>query len=304
MLSVCIPAYNEEKMIEKASEVVDKILSDAEIPHEIIFIDDGSKDDTWNMIQKASESYKSVRGISFSRNFGKEAAIFAGLSEMKGDCCVVMDCDLQHPPVKIIEMYNLWKQGYEVIEGIKSDRGQESAKHGFAAHIFYSIMSKETHSDMQNTSDFKLLDKKAVEAILQLPERRTFFRALSGWVGFRTIRIYYEVQEREAGSSKWSRKALIKYAASNITSFTTIPMQAVTLMGVLIFLFSIVTAIEALIEYIMGKSAPGFTTVIIMLGFIGSIIMMSLGVIGYYIARIYEEIKHRPRYIVARKTKD
>lgn len=299
MLSVVIPAYNEQEMVPKAVQEIGAVLQKAGIAHELLFIDDGSRDATWTEIQTASSRSKQVCGVHFSRNFGKEAAIFAGLSYAKGDCVAVIDCDLQHPPEKLVEMYRLWEQGVEVIEGVKSDRGRESALHCLSAKAFYTIISRATKVDMSRASDFKLLDRKAVNVLLTMREKRAFFRALSSWVGFRTAEVSYEVRDRTAGESKWSTWSLIRYAISNITAFTAMPLHLVTVFGMITLLVSVVLGITALVQKILGIALGGFTTVIILLLFIGSLIMISLGIIGYYVGNIYEEIKDRPRYIVA-----
>lgn len=299
MLSVIIPAYNEEAMISKAAQVIGEVLEEADIPHELIFVDDGSKDATWEQISLASASWPMVRGIHFSRNFGKEAAMLAGLTESHGDCCVVIDCDLQHPPEKIVEMYRLWEQGYEIIEGQKSSRGTEGKLHTLAARAFYSVISAATGFDMENASDFKLLDRKAVNVLINMRERNAFFRALSSWIGFKTTYVTFDVRDREAGVSKWSTKSLVKYALSNISSFSTAPMQVVTALGTIMFVISVVLGVIALVQKFCGQALEGFTTVILIQLFTGSIVMISLGIIGYYIAKIYEEIKGRPRYIIA-----
>lgn len=299
MLSVVIPAYNEEKIIQKTNRVISQLLCQEKIAYEIIFVDDGSKDQTWNEIGKVCSRDSNTKAISFSRNFGKEAAIFAGMEYAKGDCCVIIDCDLQHPPKTMIAMYRLWQEGYEVVEGIKSDRGKESVFHKFAAGRFYSMISKATGIDMSQASDFKLLDKKVVKELLHMPEKQAFFRALSSWVGFQSTTVAFDVQAREAGETKWSTTALIKYAINNISSFSAAPMQMVTITGTLFLLFSIVIGIQTLCFYAMGKSLEGFTTVIILLLLIGSILMISLGIIGHYLSKIYDEIKGRPRYIVS-----
>lgn len=299
MVSIVIPAYNEEGMIRTTTETVRKILSEAGIPHEILFVNDGSVDSTWEKIKKVSSEYREVCGICFSRNFGKEAAIFAGMYYAKGDCCVVIDCDLQHPPEKIVEMYRLWEQGYEIVEAVKTDRGKESFAHRVSAECFYRLISKATDIDMSRASDFKLLDKKAVNVLLNMKEKNAFFRALSSWIGFKTAQVEFEVQERTVGESKWSTKSLIRYAISNITSFSTAPMQIVTVLGMVMLCASLVLGITALYQKIAGIALGGFTTVIIIQLFTGSIIMISLGIIGYYISKIYEEIKGRPKYIVS-----
>lgn len=299
LLSVIVPAYYEEGMIERAWTEIGEILAKNAIEYELIFVDDGSKDRTWEKICQISAQDKHIRGLSFSRNFGKEAAMFAGLSAAKGEACVLIDCDLQHPPAKIVEMYRLWEAGFEVVEGVKIDRGEESFIHRKCARLFYRVISKACGVDMQNASDFKLLDRKAVNAILTMKEKNGFFRALSSWVGFKTTQIEFEVQKREVGSSKWSAWALVKYALSNISSFSTAPMQIVTILGAVMLLASGVLGVTALYQKIIGVAVDGFTTVILLELFTGSIIMISLGIIGYYIAKIYEEIKDRPRYIVA-----
>lgn len=299
LLSVVVPAFNEEQMIPKTAETLAEILRQAGIAHEIIFIDDGSKDRTWDCIREAAAADPHVRGIHFSRNFGKESAMFAGLAGARGECAAVIDCDLQHPPEKLAEMYALWQQGFEVIEGVKSNRGKENFLYGAAARLFYRMMGGGAGFDMQNASDFKLLDRTAVDALLQMPERHAFFRALSSWIGFKTAAVSFDVQERSCGQSKWSAHALVKYAVTNIASFSTAPMQIVTFLGLLMFVISVILGVISLTQKIMGVALGGFTTVIILLLFIGSIIMISLGIIGFYISQIYEEVKMRPRYIIA-----
>ena len=300
MLSVILPSYNEEKMIAKATARMAEILQPEKIDYELLFIDDGSRDGTWAQINEAAEKDSHVVGVHFSRNFGKEAAMFAGLEQARGDCCVVIDCDLQHPPEKIVEMYRLWEQGYEVVEGIKEDRGEESGLHKFAANSFYGLISKATGMDMSSSSDFKLLDRKVVDTLNSLPERNVFFRALSFWVGYKKTSVSYCVQERTEGVSKWSTKSLIKYALTNISSFSSAPLHIVTVLGFITLAVAFVLGIIALVQKISGVALGGFTTVILLLLFSASVIMISLGIIGYYIARIYDEIKGRPRYIISR----
>ena len=302
MLSIVIPAYNQEKMIWKTTEVVSGIMEREKIPFELVFVNDGSRDQTWEMIEKAAEKNTHVTGIRFSRNFGKESAIFAGLANAEGDCIAVMDCDLQHPPETLVEMYRLWEQGYEVVEGVKRSRGKESVLHRASAGMFYKIMSKAVQIDMSRTSDFKLMDRKAVEALLSMPERNAFFRALSSWVGYRTTSVEFDVQERTEGESKWSTWSLIKYAVRNIVGFSSAPLQMITVAGGLTLFFAIVLGIQSLMKYFCGHALEGFTTVILLLLIIGSLIMLSLGIIGIYIAKIYEEVKGRPRYIINKTT--
>lgn len=287
-------------MVEKAYRIIDNILCENSIPHEIIFVDDGSKDLTWTNICSLHKKYNNVKGVRFSKNFGKEAAIHAGLyAAERGGCCVVIDCDLQHPPEKIVEMYRLWEQGFEVIEGVKTNRGKESFLHSISAGAFYGMMSSATGIDMRRASDFKLLDDKAVVVLLNMREKNAFFRALSSWIGFKTTCVEFEVQEREIGTSKWSIKSLIKYAINNITSFSAIPMQIVTALGGFVLAISLILGIMAIVQKIIGIAEDGFTTVIIVQLLTSSIIMICMGIIGYYIEKIYDEVKNRPRYIVS-----
>ena len=299
MLSVIIPAYNEELSIDRAYYTISKILEEAHIDNELIFIDDGSSDATYDKIKALAETADNIYGLHFSRNFGKEAAISAGLAHATGDCVVVIDCDLQHPPEKIVEMYRLWQDGYEIVEGIKSTRGTESKLHGWSARCFYSIISSLVGFDMSNASDFKLLDRKVVDILNSIPEKKGFFRAISFWVGYRKTTVEFDVEARLEGVSKWSPMGLAKYAISNISAYSTAPMQIVTVLGIMMLFITAVFSVWALIDKICGRALEGITTVIIILIFIGSIMMISLGIIGYYVARIYDEIKGRPKYIVS-----
>ena len=299
-LSVVLPAYNEEQMLAKTCRTLKKILDLAEINNELVIVDDGSTDQTWKIIEETAEKDRNVTGVHFSRNLGKEAAIVAGLAQASGNAVAVMDCDLQHPPEVLVKMYRLWELGYDVVEGIKKSRGTETVFHRKSAGFFYRIMSRATGFNMENASDFKLLDRKAVESVLSMPERSMFFRATSSWVGFKSTSVLFEVQEREAGESKWSTGSLIRYAFRNIVAFTTLPLQFVTIGAGGCFICSLLLLIYSLVRYFTGHAVEGYTTLLIVMLFIGSAVMMSLGIIGYYIARIYEEVKRRPRYIVSR----
>ncbi len=302
MLSIVLPAYNEEQNIANTAHVLSAFLEERGIDYELVFISDGSGDNTYAEILKAAAENPRIKGAQFSRNFGKEAGIFAGLELALGDAVIVMDCDLQHPPQAIPLMWEKWKAGAEIVEGIKSDRGKESLGYRLSAGLFYKIMSRLIKIDMNASSDFKLLDRKVVNVLLELPERNTFFRALTFWAGFRTETVEYEVQERQFGQSKWSFWSLMKYAVTNATSFSTLPLQMVTVMGAVSIVGSLILAVQTLVRFLMGTSVEGFTTVILLILIIGGFIMLSLGVIGHYIARIYEEVKGRPKYIISRVT--
>ncbi len=302
LLSIVLPAYNEEQNIANTVQVLSRVLTEHQIEYELVFISDGSKDGTFREIQQAAASNPHVKGAQFSRNFGKEAGIFAGLEMACGDAVIVMDCDLQHPPSVIPQMWQLWQEGAEVVEGIKSSRGRESLGYKMSAGLFYKIMSALIKMDMNASSDYKLLDRKVVNVLLSLPERNTFFRALTFWAGFETRMVEYEVQERQFGESKWSFFSLMRYAVANATSFSTLPLQLVTVMGVISILFSLILAVQTMVNFLSGTAVEGFTTVILLVLIIGGFIMLSLGVIGHYIARIYEEVKGRPKYIISKVT--
>lgn len=302
LLSIVLPSYNEEQNVANTASVLSQLLDREQIDYELVFVSDGSKDATYEEIMKAKATNPRIKGVEFSRNFGKEASIFAGLQLACGDAVIVMDCDLQHPPEVIPKMWKLWEEGYEVVEGIKLNRGRESLAHKLSAGLFYKIMSKLIKIDMNASSDYKLMDRKVVNVLLELPEKNTFFRALTFWAGFRNTTVEYEVQERIYGESKWSVWSLMKYAIKNATSFSTLPLQLVTIMGTTSILFSVILAIQTFVKYLMGTAVEGFTTVILLILIIGGFIMLSLGIIGHYIARIYEEVKGRPKFIISKVT--
>ena len=298
MISLVIPAYNEEKCIKQVYISIRSLLIQNNIECEFVFVDDGSSDQTYKIINELSLENENIIGIRFSRNFGKESAISAGLAAVNGDCAVVIDCDLQHPPEKIIEMYHLWEQGYEIVEGVKKSRGQEKKMHCIYVKVFYSIINHATGFDMTNSSDFKLLDRKVIDVLNKMPEKG-FFRAISYWVGYNKCVVEYEVGQRICGESKWSETALLKYALSSISSYSTSPMQIVTVFGFVMLMISVVFGVCIFVDKITGRTNGEIKIVIAITTFIGSIIMISLGIIGYYISRIYEEIKGRPKYIIS-----
>lgn len=299
MLSIIIPAFNEEGNITKIVDVIDNLMTENKIDYEIVFINDGSKDNSWQEICAVAEKNSNISAVNFSRNFGKESAIFAGLKYAKGDACVLIDCDLQHPPKKIVEMYRIWENNdVDIVEARKSSRGKENFLYKLFSNFFYKLIRVESGIDMKNTSDFKLMSRQVIDSLNEMPERLTFFRAMSSWVGFKTETVYFDVEERQIGKTKWSLRKLINYAISSITSYTSAPMQLVTVVGVITFIISVILGINTLYNKISGRSLEGFSTVILLQLFTSSVIMFSLGIIGYYLAKIYEEIKRRPRYIV------
>lgn len=299
-ISVLIPVYNEGVEINKNIHIVHDILNQNGINHEFVLVDDGSRDDTWSHILRTASELPEVRAARLSRNFGKEAALCAGIDLVRGDACIIMDSDLQHPPVLIPEMVRLWREeGFEVVEGVKSSRGEERLVNKLGAGLFYGMMKKLSGFDLQGASDFKLLDARVVAACRRLGERNTFFRGIASWVGFKRKEIPFEVAERSHGGSKWSLFKLFKLSITAITSFTSVPLQMVTFMGFIFLLGSLLLGLQTLYKYFSGIAVSGFTTVILLLLIIGSTLMISLGIIGTYVAKIFDEVKGRPRYIIA-----
>lgn len=299
MLSIVIPVYNEEKQIVKTIEAVSSTVSSITEDYRIIIVDDGSRDGTWAVLKECADSNQKLTIVRFSRNFGKEAAIMAGLSRVDSEACVIMDADLQHPPELIPEMVMYWQEGYEVVEAVKEDRGSESSFSRFSASLFYKTMHRLSGFNLENASDFKLLDKKVVNALLQMPEKETFFRGLSAWVGYKRKEIYFRVPQRETGKSRWSPLKLFRLAITAFTSFSSLPLQFVTFIGVLFLIGSVILGVQTLVMKLRGLAIGGFTTVILLILIMGSCLMISLGMIGIYIARIYNEVKGRPRYIIS-----
>ena len=302
LISIVIPAYNEEQNIPRTIEALKETLHKTDLEMELIFVDDGSTDGTWEVLKDYIRLEPGISALRFSRNFGKEAAIFAGLKEASGDYVAVMDCDLQHPPEVLLTMIQRMRHStLDVVEGRKRTRGTESKLHRLFVKLFYGMMNSSSGLDLKDASDFKLMNRKVVDALNSMPERITFFRALSKWVGFQSDVVYFDVAERKNGQTKWPFMKLVRYGLHSITSFSNLPMQIVTCCGIVFFLLALILGVDTLYNLFSGRSAEGFTTVILLLLIMGTIIMLSLGIIGYYLSKIYEEIKMRPRYIVAEK---
>ncbi len=302
MITVIMPVYNEGDYIYQNVVTVDDFLNQQDIEHQFLLVDDGSKDQSYKEMCRLADDRPCVSVIRLSRNFGKEAALCAALENAGGDAVLVMDSDLQHPPKYIPEMVRLWKEeGYDVVEGVKADRGKESLGSKLAALFFYRAFRKTTGIDIGVASDFKLLDRSVVEAWKQLPERNTFFRGLSAWVGYKRYAMPFEVAPRAGGETKWTFKSLTRLAVNSITAYTSAPLFIVFWLGILMGIAAVVMAVQTLYMYFSHNAETGFSTVILLLLFIGSAIMISLSIIGLYIAKIYDEVKGRPRYIIKTK---
>ena len=298
-ISLIVPAYQEERLIASSLGEIRARALEAGEPFEIVVVDDGSSDGTWRAIERAREEIPEIVALRLSRNFGKEGAIAAGLDAATGDACIVLDADLQHPPALIPRMVQLWRtEEWDVVEAVKADRGRESWSHRFLTRTFYRIAGWLTGHELQDASDFKLLDRRVVDEWRRLGERVTFFRGLVSWLGFRRTRIEFEVPPRQGGGSRWSLRALTRLAVHAVTSFSALPLQIVTVLGFLTLIVAAAIGVQALRLWYTSAALPGFTTVILLQLLIGGFLMMSLGIIGTYIARIYDEVKGRPRYVI------
>lgn len=299
-IALIIPAHNEEASIaanlaeiQSHTQIIDNIHFD------FFIIDDGSTDNTLQVLRKQIKNNTNLKLICLNRNFGKESAILAGLNHaLSYDAAIIMDSDLQHPPSLIPTMVKYWQQNLDVVEAVKTVRNKETLIKRMLTHIFYYLFNIFTDLNIKNQTDFKLLNNKVIKEYCQLTEHKLFFRGLIKWMNYPTAQIPFDVPERLDGKSSWSRFRLIQYALSSITSFTSLPLHVITLLGGITFVIGIVIGGIALFDKISGVAVDGFTTVIILILTISSILMLSMGLIGVYIAKIYDEIKARPKYII------
>lgn len=301
MVSVVIPAYNEEAIIERTVHAIREQVERSGVGYEILVVDDGSRDGTYGKVHGMARAGEgSIRGIRLSRNFGKEGAILAGLSAARGDAVITIDADLQQPPELIPAMVARWRGGAKVVHAVKRERPGDSFLTRGRAALFNRLMTRLGGIDMENASDFKLLDRVVVDLIVTgLRERRRFYRGLAQWVGFEQESVPFDVAARPSGEGKFPLRALFDLGITAIISFTTAPLRIVTFLGFLTLGFGVLVAGETLWSVYKGESAAGFPTLEITILLIGSIVMISLGIIGEYIAKIYEESKARPAYIVS-----
>ncbi|PWT78820.1 MAG: glycosyltransferase [Acidobacteria bacterium] len=300
LLSVVMPAFCEGAQLSTFLAAVRDALRQCNLPYELVVVDDGSPDDTWRVIAAEAKTCHAIRALRLSRNFGKEAALCAGLEHARGDAVIVMDADGQHPPLLIPEMVRMWQSaGADIVEAVKRRRGCESLSTKLGAQLFYFILNKLSGFHFKGASDFKLMDRKVVDAWLKMHERNVFFRGMTVWMGFTAVQIPFEVAPRFAGQSTWSVLERLKLALIGITAFSSFPLHLVTFAGVVFLVLSVVLGVETLYLKLAGRAVSGFATVILLELIIGSFLMISLGIIGEYLARIYEEVKGRPRYIVS-----
>ena len=298
-LSVVVPLFNEEAGIGNFLAQLDETLLAIGHSFEIILVDDGSSDETWAKLRQLSGRYENALCIRLSRNFGKESALSAGLDLAQGEAVIVMDGDLQHPVALIPEMVAAWIAGRaDVVEAVKFDRGRESFSSKVRARVFYGLLNLLSGMNLEGMSDYKLLDRRVVHEWRRLREYDRFFRGMVAWLGFRHLAIPFTVPSRTEGTSGWSLWGLIRLALGAITSFSTLPLHFSTLCGAIFAVLALLLGVQTVYNKFAGVADAGFTTVILLLLIIGSAILLSVGVIGEYVAKIYHEVKRRPTYVV------
>ena len=306
-LSIIVPMFNEEEVIglfyKETKKVVDKISD--KYDYEMLFVDDGSKDDSLQKVKELRQIDKKVRFISFSRNFGKEAGIYAGLKNCKGDLAVLLDADLQHDPKYIPEMLKYIEEGYDTVTTLRNRKGESKIKSWFS-EFFYKIMKDAKDVELkQGSQDYRMMTRKVVDAILEIKEYNRFSKGIFSWVGFKTKYIEVENRTRAAGKSKWNFKSLSKYAVEGITSFTLKPLKISIVIGILISTIALISAIAIIIQtLIQGKDVPGYASIITAILFMGGIQLVSIGILSEYVGKIYLETKNRPNYLVKDSSED
>ena len=303
-ISVVVPVFNEGSSIERTLAAITDVLVETKRHYEIVVVDDGSRDGTGKIALEKSDGDAHIRVITFSRNFGKEAALEAGLEHSSGQCVVFIDGDLQHPPGLIADMIGLWDEGYDVVNAVKAERKSDTHLHRVFAGAFNRFMSYAVGSDFSGASDFKLIDRQVADAVMACQERNRFFRGLVAWVGFRTKNISFDVAERQTGSSKWNALGLARYTVNNIIEFSSLPLVILSIVGFVVAGLGALFFLQTLYNYLFGDAATGFTTVISLQILLGGMILAGLGVIALYIAKIYNEQKSRPLYIVYRPKRE
>jgi glycosyltransferase involved in cell wall biosynthesis len=301
-LTVVVPVFNESGNLRQLAARLVPALACVE-SFEVIFVDDGSSDDTVEVLRALNLQDPRLRALSFSRNFGKEIAIAAGVDSARGRAAVIMDADLQHPPEAIAQFVAKWREGYQNIYGVRLSRETDSAARRWLTEQFYHLFGVCGEIELpKGAGDFRLLDRAALDALKNLRERARFSKGLYAWIGFKSIGVPFEVAERHSGVSKFSYRKLTRFAFDGIVSFTTVPLKVWTYVGMAIAAFALLNAVYYVLEtLIWGVSAPGFASLIVSIMFFAGVQLISLGVLGEYIGRVFAEVKGRPLYIVAEK---
>ncbi|MDE1892695.1 MAG: glycosyltransferase family 2 protein [Betaproteobacteria bacterium] len=299
-LSLIVPMHNEAGNIDTLYQRLANVLSPLSVSWEMICINDGSTDDTLNELLKAQRIYKEICIIDLTRNFGKEAALSAGLDFARGEAAIPIDADLQDPPEIIPQMIELWRKGFEVVLAKRKTRTGDSFVKRNTAQLFYSVINKLSEVDIpQDTGDFRLISRPVIDALKQLPERRRFMKGLFAWVGYKTAEIEYERPERFSGSTKFNYWKLWNFALEGITSFSDAPLKVASYLGIMISLLSFIYAIKIVIDTLLfGNPVKGYPSLIVAILFFSGVQLIALGIIGEYLGRIYAETKQRPIYLV------
>ena len=281
LISIVIPLYNEGSHLSALLSDLKTALQQTGCPFELVLVDDGSPDDTWERIKDETQTFPSLRAVRLSRNFGKELALCAGLERARGNAVVVMDGDGQHPPSLLPVMVEKWRtSGADIVQAVKTKRGSESLTGKLGALLFYLILNKLSGFELKGASDFKLMNRKVTDTWLAMRERNVFFRGMTAWMGFTTVQIPFEVVARRGGKSGWSYLRRAKLALIGITTFSSFPLHLVTFAGVIFFVFAVGLGIQTLYLKLAGQAFTGFATVILLELIIGSLLMISLGIIG------------------------
>lgn len=302
LLSVVVPVYNEQEVIGETAKRLRGVLDGMGVDYEIVFVNDGSRDGTLSVLRPLCEADERLKLVNFSRNFGHQIAITAGMDMTRGDAVVVIDADLQDPPEVIPDMFEIWKQGYEVVYGKRLSREGETFFKKFTAKVFYRFMARMTDVDMPvDTGDFRLIDRKVVDALRRVPERNRYVRGIVSWLGFRQYAYEYERHERFAGKTKYPLKKMVKLACDGLVSFSVKPLRWILGTGVALSALSVVYMLGILIAALCGARmlSPWLYAALGLLALLLGIVMTSLGVLGEYVGRIYDEAKARPLYIVS-----
>ena len=301
LISVIVPCFNEALVIRETHRRLRLVLEQLEnLPYEIIYIDDGSRDATPAILQELQAGDEQVRVIEFSRNFGHQIAVTAGLDHAAGDACVIIDADLQDPPEVIAEMVARWRDGYHVVYGLRTDREGETAFKLWTAKIFYRLINRLSNIEMPlDVGDFRLMDRKAVDALLSMPERDRFLRGMVSWVGFRQAAVMYRRAARHAGATKYPLTKMIRFATDGVLSFSFTPLRLAIYSGFVVMGLALLGIIYALVErFIIKDVVRGWASIFVAVLFMSGVQLISIGIIGEYIGRIYGEVKHRPLYFV------
>ncbi|MCH8331759.1 MAG: glycosyltransferase family 2 protein [Bacteroidetes bacterium] len=302
-ISVIIPLFNEEGNINKLYEELKTILAELTVSYELVFIDDGSTDDSWSLIDKLAETDQSIKGIRFARNFGQQHALKAGLDFSKGQAVISMDADLQHPPALIKDLYAKWKEGNDIVHTLRKKTDGLGFFKGLTSKLFAYLMNLISDIKIvEGASDYRLLDRKVVNEIVELNEYYLFLRGIVNWVGFKSASVEYVAPRRYSGKSKLSFGKMMSYAINGITSFTTKPLRMSMFVGAVVSLFAFVYIVYAIIiKYVYLQAVPGWTSILVSVLFLGGIQLLSLGIIGEYIGKVFFEVKKRPQYIISEK---